>query len=259
MRVALKFGYDGSVFLGYQRQPDVRTVEGDIIRAMKKTRIIVELDEGHFQGSSRTDRGASAIGNVLAFDTDFKKGEILRALNSGVENIYFWGITEVKDDFNPRHASHRWYRYHLDKELDLDMLKEASSLFVGEHDFKSFCKKDGKPTERIVDSITLARNEEFIQFDVKGQSFLWNMVRRIVSAVVKYAEGEISREDIESALGGEERDLGLMPAHPLFLMDVSYDFEFEVEPTSVHPAFIEDRRRAMLRTELYSTLKKRFE
>ncbi len=259
MRVALKFGYDGSRFWGYQRQPDVRTVEGDIINAMKKTKMILDVQESNLRSSSRTDRGASAVGNAVAIDTDFKKGEILKALNSNIEDTYFWGIAEVEDDFNPRHARQRWYRYHLDKDLDLDMLREASGLFIGEHDFRSFCKKDDKTTVRIVDSITLARGEEFIQFDIKAQSFLWNMVRRIVSVVVKYAMGEISGEDIESALGGEERDFGLMSAHPLFLMDVSYGFEFDVEPPIVHPAFLEDHERALLRTELYSMLKKRAE
>ncbi len=259
MRVALKFGYDGSRFWGYQRQPDVRTVEDDIIAAMKKTQMILGVEENHFRGSSRTDRGASAIGNVVALNTDFKKGEMLKALNSNLRDIYFWGIAEVEDDFNPRHARQRWYRYHLDKDLDLDMLREASGLFDGEHDFKSFCKKDDKPTGRTVDSVTLSKNEEFIQFDIKAQSFLWHMVRRIVSAVVKYAVGEISGEDIENALGREERDLGLMPAHPLFLMDVSYGFEFDVELPIVHPAFLEDHERALLRTELYRMLKKRVE
>lgn len=259
MRVALKFGYDGSRFWGYQRQPDVRTVEGDIINAMKKTKMILDIQESNFGGSSRTDRSASAIGNVAAIDTDFKKVEILQALNSHVKDIYFWGIAEVEDTFNPRHARQRWYRYHLDKDLDLDMLREASGLFIGEHNFRSFCKKDDKTTVRIVDSITLARGEEFIQFDIKAQSFLWNMVRRIVSAVVKYAMGEISGEDIENALDGEQRDLGLMPAHPLFLMDVSYGFEFDVELPIVHPAFLEDHERALLRTQLYSMLKKRAE
>lgn len=255
MRVALKFGYDGSGFWGYQRQPDVRTVEGEIIRGMEVVRMISDVEENNFRGSSRTDRGASAVGNVLAVDTGFDKGEILKALNSNVEDVYFWGIAEVEDDFNPRHARERWYRYHLDKDLDLDMLKDASDLFVGEHDFKSFCKKDDISTMKAVDSISIGRTEEFIIFDIKAQSFLWNMVRRIVSALVKYASGEISRQDILSAMEGQEKDFGLVSAHPLFLVDVAYDFEFEIDLPAIHPIFFEDRERALLRTELYNMLK----
>ncbi|MEE9224408.1 MAG: tRNA pseudouridine(38-40) synthase TruA, partial [Thermoplasmata archaeon] len=172
MRVALKFGYDGSRFWGYQRQPDVRTVEGDIIAAMKKTQMILGVEENHFRGSSRTDRGASAIGNVVALNTDFKKGEMLKALNSNLRDIYFWGIAEVDETFNPRHARQRWYRYHLDRDLDLDMLKEASGIFIGEHDFKSFCKKEDKSTVRTVDSIALTKREDFTYFDINAESFL---------------------------------------------------------------------------------------
>jgi tRNA pseudouridine38-40 synthase len=257
MRVALKFGYDGSRFWGYQRQPDVRTVEGDIFKAMKKTRMIIDIKENNFQSSSRTDRGASAVGNVLAVDTEFKKGEILKALNSNLEGIYFWGIAEVEETFNPRFAKKRWYRYHLDKRLDLELLKEASNLFVGEHDFKNFCKKNDKPTVRTVDSMTLAEGDDFIHFDIKAQSFLWNMVRRIVSAVVKHAEGEIGVENIQDALGGEEKDCGLMPAHPLFLMDVSYDFEFGEKESAIPYTLLLDQEKALLQAELFSALLKR--
>jgi tRNA pseudouridine38-40 synthase len=256
MRVALKFGYDGSRFFGYQRQPNVRTVEGDIIKALKKTKIILDVQESNFGGSSRTDKGASAIGNVVAVDTDFKKKEILQALNSQVKDIYFWGIAEVEDSFNPRHAKQRWYRYHLDKNMDLDKLKEASDLFLGEHDFRSFCRKSDKGTVRIVDSITLTEDEDFVDFDIKAQSFLWNMVRRIASALVKFGKGEVSGQDIQSALAGEERDLGLVPAHPLFLMDVSYDIGFDTAERALHPTILEDYERALLKTELYNTLMK---
>jgi tRNA pseudouridine38-40 synthase len=257
MRVALKFGYDGSRFWGYQRQPDVRTVEGDIIAAMEKTSMMPDFEESNFQSSSRTDRGASAIGNVLAFNTDFRKEELLRALNSSLENIYVWGIADVEEDFNPRYAKQRWYRYHLDKDLDLDLLKGASGIFIGEHDFENFCKKNDKPTVRTVDSITLTREKEFIFFDIKGQSFLWNMVRRIVSAATKFARGEISREDIENALGGKEADLGRVPAHPLVLMDVSYDLEFDVGVPAPPHTLLTDHERALVRGELFSALLER--
>ncbi|MFQ5883846.1 MAG: tRNA pseudouridine(38-40) synthase TruA [Thermoplasmata archaeon] len=257
MRVALKFAYDGSVFWGYQRQPNVRTVEGDIIRALNKTKMIQGVREYNFQSSSRTDRGASAVGNVIAFDTDFEKGQMLRALNSNVKDVYFWGFAEVNDDFNPRHARQRWYRYHLDKELDLDRLKSASSLFVGERDFKSFCRRSERSTVRRMDSIKVSRKRNFIYLDIKGESFLWNMVRRMVSALVKYAKGEISKKAITEALAGRGSDIGLSPAHPLFLMDVLYDFAFEVRKSAILPSFGLDYEKVLVQGELFSALQKR--
>ncbi len=232
MRVALKFGYDGSKFWGYQRQPDVRTVEGDVINALSKTRIMMDLKGSNFSSASRTDRKVSAIGNVLAFDTDFRLEEILKALNSKLEDTYFWGMAEVEDDFTPRHANLRWYRYHLPRHMNIDLLKETSALFEGEHDFKGFCRKSERSTIRTVDSISVKKGKSFIYFDIRAQSFLWNMVRRIVSAMVKYAEGEIPKKVIKDALAGKGRDLGLAPPQPLFLMNVSYDFEFNVPRTA---------------------------
>jgi len=259
MRVALKFGYDGSRFWGYQRQPDVHTVEGDIIAALKRTRMVRGVRESNFQSSSRTDRGASAIGNVLAFDTDFRTNEILQALNSKLGDIYFWGFAEVEDGFNPRYAKQRWYRYHLGTDLDLDTLKEVSPLFVGEHDFKTFCRKSERSTVREVDSIQLKKGKNFIYFDVKGQSFLWNMVRRIVSAIVGYAQGEISEKTISDALSGKATDLGLAPPHPLILMDVSYDFRFDVNASAIPPSFEESYERLLIQEELLSGLRRRIE
>jgi tRNA pseudouridine38-40 synthase len=257
MRVALKFGYDGSRFWGYQRQPDVRTVEGDIITALRKTRIIRDLNESNFLSASRTDRKVSAIGNVLALDTDFRLKEIIRAMNSKLEDIYFWGIAEVEDGFVPRHADQRWYRYHLPGHMDVDLLKEASLLFKGEHDFKGFCRKSERSTVRIVDSIAVKKGSPFIFFDIKAQSFLWNMVRRIVSAVVKYADGEITKKEVKDALAGKGKDLGLVAAQPLILMDVSYDFEFNVQKTAVPSPFFEKFNGVRVQKELYQGLQER--
>jgi len=257
MRVALKFAYDGSLFWGYQRQPNVRTVEGDIIKVLNRTKMIQGVRENNFQGSSRTDRGASAVGNVIAFDTDFNEGQMLRALNSNVKDVYFWGFAEVNDDFNPRHARQRWYRYHLDKGLDLDGLKRASSLFVGEHDFKNFCRRSERSTVRRMDSIKVSRKRNFIYLDIKGESFLWNMVRRMVSALVKYANGEIPKKAITEALAGKQTDFGLAPAHPLFLMDVTYDFPFEAKESAILPSFSRNYEKVLIQGELFSTLQER--
>ena len=257
MRLALKFGYDGSRFWGYQRQPDVRTVEGDIIKALTKTRIIRDVKSSNFRSASRTDRKVSAIGNVLALDTEFRIEEILQALNSKLEDVYFWGIAEVEDGFVPRHANQRWYRYHLPGHMDIDLLKEASSLFKGEHDFKRFCRKSERLTVRTIDSIIVKKGRSFIYFDIKAQSFLWNMVRRIVSAAVKYADEEIPKKSIKDALAGGGKDMGLVPAQPLFLMDVSYEFGFDVRGSAVPLPFFEKFDGLRVQEELYEGLQKR--
>jgi tRNA pseudouridine38-40 synthase len=256
MRVALKFGYDGSEFWGYQRQPKVRTVEGDILRGLKKTKMITDVKDNNFQSSSRTDRGASAIGNVIAFDTNFKKGHILKALNPNVRDIYFWGIAEVEDGFNPRYAKQRWYRYHLGKELDVNSMKSAASLFIGKHDFQNFCRESERSTIREIDSIKISRKGNFIYFDIRAESFLWNMVRRIVNSVAGYAKGELTKKIISEALAGKREIRGSLPAHPLFLMDVSYDFAFDAQKSAIPSAFRKNYEKVTIQEEFFSGLQK---
>jgi tRNA pseudouridine38-40 synthase len=231
-RYALKFGYSGRNFHGYQRQPSARTVEGDIIRAMKKVGIIRDFRRAGFSSASRTDAGVSAIGNALAVNTGFRKGEIMPALNANLDGIWFWGIAQVDRDFNPRHAEKRMYRYHLPVDgRDIPALKRAGRVFVGEHDFSGFCYAvKGKDTVRRVDSVTVSRRGNLITIDVEAPNFLWGMVRMIVAAMIKAESGEIGIENIKTALrGGRKRDFGVALPEHLVLLDVAYGFEFKTQ------------------------------
>ncbi len=142
--------------------------------------------------------------------------------------------------------------------MDIDLLREVSSLFEGENDFKGFCRKSERSTIRTVDSIRLKKDKAFIHFDIKAQSYLWNMVRRIVSAFVGYASGGIRKKSIEDALAGRGRDLGLVPAQPLFLMDVSYDFGFGSEGFSTPNRFSERYGSILIQKELYESVTRMF-
>lgn len=232
MRYALKFGYHGKNFSGYARQTNLKTIEEEIIRALKKTKMIVDEKSADFQTASRTDKGVSACGNVLALNTGFRGNEIISALNSHLEDIWFYGIAEVESPFNPRHARQRWYRYHLFNEnIDLKDLEEITSIFVGTFNFSNFARvEEGKDPERTLDAIEVSKEKGLIILDFKAQSFLWHMVRRIVKAMMDGAEGRISQEDIKNALDSEQKaDFGIAPPGPLILMDVKYDFEFKVD------------------------------
>jgi tRNA pseudouridine38-40 synthase len=232
MRVAIKFAYDGTSFHGYQRQPDVRTVEGEIIRCLKKAKIIDNLERSRFGSGSRTDAGVSALGNVLAFDTDFEANRIIPAHNAYSRDVWFHSIAEVDDDFNPRIAKCRWYRYHLRRGESDERLRKAASVFVGEHDFVSFTKAKNNTTRRV-DSIDLKQEKDFTVIDIKGRSFLWQMVRRIVAAMDQFERGELDLGTVRDALSGVKSDFGIAPPEPLFLMDVVYDFDFRTETSQL--------------------------
>ncbi len=102
--------------------------------------------------------GVSALGNVIAFDTEFKKGRLLHALNAVSDGVYFYGVAEVPESFSPRRASQRWYRYFLpSRNLDADRVAESARLFLGKHDFKCFCKVDERSTVKVVQSVDAFR------------------------------------------------------------------------------------------------------
>jgi len=227
-RLALKLAYDGKDFFGFQRQPDVRTVEGEILRALKAIGAIDSAKTSRFRGASRTDTGVSALGNVVALDTEFSKDQILRALNAVSEGVYFYGIAEVPSDFSPRRARQRWYRYFLqDLDLDLEKVTKCAEEFEGKHDFKHFSREGSGGTVRSIDDIKVFRVGDLVVIDFLAREYLWNMVRRMVAALSEVGKGRIEVESVRDSLLGKEACFGLAPAEFLVLMDVMYDFDFE--------------------------------
>ena len=252
MRVAIKFAYDGSSFHGYQRQPDVPTVEEEIIRSLKRATIIKSVRESRFKSGSRTDRGVSALGNVLALNTDFEPTDLVPAHNAYARNVWFHSLAEVHEDFDPRIAQRRWYRYHLRKRDDVSRLKQVAGIFVGEHDFASFTKDRANTTRRI-DSIEVGQERDFTVIDVMGASFLWQMIRRIIDAMERFEQGDVELERLSAALAGEELNSGVASPEPLFLMNADYDFEFQADQESLKSM------RAALKNSLFSaSLRKMF-
>jgi tRNA pseudouridine38-40 synthase len=229
MRYALKFSYDGKKFNGYARQPDKETVEGSIFQVMES----LKIDTSTIRTASRTDKGVSAQANVLNVETSREPRELLQALNSQLDGIIFHGSARVDKNFNPRHAKQRWYRYCLphDDGLDLEELNQKAALFEGEHDFRGFSKKDtgNENTVLSIDSFNVHRDVDLIIFDIRAQRFLWQMVRRVVSATLN-----MTGEEITNALA-EAQDAGLkpMPAENLVLMDIIFDLDFEIQKADI--------------------------
>ena len=113
MRIALKFAYDGEKFYGYARQPNLRTVEDELIKALVKNGLIEDTKESVFRSASRTDKHVSSFGNVISFNTNESKKNILHCFSDEFEDIVVYGINDAESDFNPRHAKYRNYVYYL--------------------------------------------------------------------------------------------------------------------------------------------------
>src|SRR6266705_184265 len=205
MRVALKIAYDGSAFFGHQRQPDRRTVEGECLAALRAGKILRNPRESFFRSASRTDRGVSAVGNVIAFDAALRGDAVVGVFNDHAEGVWAWAYSEVPPAFHPRHAVECWYRYHLYDELSVDSLQEVGALFLGDRDFRSFTSEPPAGPFAL-NSLDVTRDAD----------------------VIVVARSDSALDAVQAALEGKRHDFGVAPAEPLFLMDVSYGFPFQV-------------------------------
>ena len=225
-RVAIKIAYMGAGFCGSQYQPGLRTVVGDVISDLIMVHPKRDMEWFDIKPSSRTDAGVNALDNVIAINTDFDDNIILlRALNSVSKSIFYRGITDVGEDFNPRFANSRVYRYVLPSDdLDIELAKECAGLFVGEHDFIRFCKVyEDKPTVTTMDSIEIIERTGYLELIFRSQYFLWNMIRKISAAIDSVAKGKRSLDDVRRALYGEDVQFGMARPEALTLMEVNYD------------------------------------
>lgn len=200
--------------------------------------------------SGRTDAGVHAAGQVCHFDADtsIPPEKIADALNAYLpEDISVLNSAAAPEDFDSsRSAKKKTYVYKLyfsrrhnplkDRYavwvkggLNVQKLQEISGVFVGEHDFKAYCKSGSqvKTTVRNVYSVQVNVCGEDVDISVCGGGFLYNMVRTIVGTMLYYAEGVLSREEVERSLSERERKLvgKTMPARGLTLKSVDYGFK----------------------------------
>ncbi|MHB8604780.1 MAG: tRNA pseudouridine synthase A [Thermoplasmatota archaeon] len=231
-RVALRVAYFGPAFVGSQRQPRSRgrTVEGELLRALRANHALAggSAARARFLTAARTDAGVSALANVFALDTRFPRLDKLAvALTSRLTGAWVTAGAEVPASFHPRAARSRRYVYSLPaRDLDDRALGAALALFLGEHDFASFCKREPhRSTIRTLDRYELEEDEGARVFRItfEAEAFLWNQVRRMVEAARRVASGEATRDEVVEALAGKRRvDLGIAPAEDLLLAAVEY-------------------------------------
>ena len=251
VRYKLTLAYDGSGFVGSQRQASTktRTVQGELEKTLQKLgwsgRSVVM--------SGRTDTGVHATGQVASVDLDWSHADeqLVRALNSLLPtDIAVRSAEVVHAKFHPRFdATARLYRYRLFCQslrdpmrerfewrvwpaINASVLAKTAKLFLGTHDFSAF----GSPTTpkgTTVRTVMKAEwqqvSEDGWQFEVQADAFLYRMVRRLVFIQVAAAQGKTSVETIANSLAkqfpaGSQSGLpsGLAPAHGLALVEVGY-------------------------------------
>ena len=225
-KIALKFGYIGFRFHGYARQPTVPTVEGTIIDKLIETEIIENVKDAEIRCASRTDKHVSALSNVMTFYSKISSKKILFLLSEEFDAIFPYGIAEVSDDFNPRHAISRTYQYYLPRHrFPFKKLEKAVMLFEGEHDFSNFARIEShRNPVRVIDDITIFEKKNSLVIQIKAQTFLWNQIRRMVQAAIKYCKNTLSLDQIQQALQQPNKplDFNIAPAPPLILTNIEY-------------------------------------
>lgn len=241
-RTALKIGYIGTNFHGFQRQPDLRTVEEELIYHLRKLDYIDDLKKSRFRIAGRTDAGVHSLGNVISFQSE-KDVRVNEINNSLPDDIQILASAPVRYAFKPRYAQMRQYRYMLFQDLDIGKLRECAEIFKGTHNFTNFTKRFQKTTTRTIDDIKVTKvdledyhKREFpnlhdtispIFIDIYGESFLWNMVRKMMRVFVDVAIGKMTLDEVQDLLNPLEdaprANIKVMEAEYLILMDIQYD------------------------------------
>ena len=236
MKIALKLAYLGDNYYGFQRQPDLVTVDSEIREALAQIGVI----HGDFCYAGRTDRGVSALGQVIDFWIDGENANLARprCINGRLpRDIWAWAWAVAPLGFSARwNALWREYRYLLWHEgLDMEKMRSAAEMLKGLHNFRNFSScKEGTVKEIQKLEITEESGFELVTFDIRANGFLWNMVRKIVQALETIGSGEKDLEWIEELLNPElNYGAPAAPAEGLILMDVGYDcLEWQVDEYS---------------------------
>lgn len=245
-RTALKIGYIGTNFHGFQRQPNLRTIEEELINTLQRLEYFDDLKKAKFRIAGRTDKGVHSLGNVISFQSE--KEVLVNQINTNLpDDIQILGKAPVRFGFKPRYAQMRQYRYVLfDSDLNMDLLHQCADIFKGTHNFINFSKREQKTPIRTIEDIKISTplfNEELkfknnnltnlnnscspIFIDIFGESFLWNMVRKMMRIFVLVGKEKLSLEQVERLLNPkineEKACIKVMDADQLILMNIQYD------------------------------------
>jgi tRNA pseudouridine38-40 synthase len=243
--IRLVVEYDGTGLHGWQRQTNGASVQQHLEDALAK----LLVHDVTVIGASRTDAGVHARGQVASFRTEraIPLHGIRRGANSHLPGaIAIRDAAEVGESFHPRFsATGKHYRYtilarpersprwrhrawHHAEPLAVPAMLEAAQLLIGEHDFSAFRAAGctAKTTVRRVDSIMVTRPDpELIEFDIRGNAFLRQMVRIIVGTLTEVGTRKRKPAQVTEILAARDRTQAGITAPPqgLELMEVRYD------------------------------------
>lgn len=241
----LELEYDGTDFHGWQRQPEIRTVQGTLEQAAAT----LLRHPVTAWGCARTDAGVHARGYVANFHTesDYTIERVLSGLNGCLpEDVVVTAVADAPEDFHARHSARarrytyrittvptavgRRFAYHIHHELDAGRMREAALHLVGEHDFTSFTALANEANPvcalRSLDIVEAPDGEAGrIDITVESNRFLFHMVRVIAGTLMEVGRGRIEPEHMAAIVRKKDRRAAgpTAAAHGLMLVGVQYD------------------------------------
>ena len=245
-RIRLTVAYDGTNYVGWQVQPNGVSIQAVLQEAIED----LVQEKVNVTGASRTDSGVHALGQVVVFDTTrtIPPDQYARALNQRLpRDIVVQSSEEVSPDFHPRYTTvektyeyrilnrriplpcERMYSYFVPRKLDVEKMREAAKLFVGEHDFTDFSsqRRNTVTTVRTIYECRILQEGDIITLRIRGNGFLYNMVRIIMGMLLKVGVGQKSIEDIQRAFDCPQGRAAAptAPACGLTLVEIKYPEE----------------------------------
>ncbi len=259
MRVALGIEYNGANYSGWQRQNHVSSVQEEIEKALSN----ICNHPVEITCAGRTDAGVHATGQLVHFDTDSARdmSAFTLGMNSQLpDDIAVRFAKEVDPEFHARFsATARRYRYviynhtyrpgilrsgvtHFHHELDVERMKAACPMMIGEQDFTSFravhCQSN--TPFRNIHHLEVKRIGKYIVIDIKANAFLHHMVRNITGCLLDIGVGKQEPEWMAELLVAKDRTLASATAKPngLYLVDVDYPEQWQIEKMPLGPLFL---------------------
>lgn len=241
MRYFCYVRYIGTTFHGWAKQDGFKTVQGEIEFVLEKI-----LDRKiKIHASGRTDKYVHAENQAFHFDIDYEiniNNTFLEKINSYFKNnIEIKSIRKVSDDFHARfNIKEKIYLYKINtkkkdffksneiyqynKKINVKKMKEASKLFIGEHDFLSFSTSEKNNTNRTINSIHIKKKKGIINIYISGNGFLRNMVRMIVASLIDVSENKKTINDIKELINNPSKgsSINKAPGCGLYLYKLIY-------------------------------------
>lgn len=251
-RFLIELQYDGTDFVGWQEQPNGRTVQGELqerLSTILRTPIKIV-------GAGRTDTGVHATSMIAHLDVSQELGErlpdaIYRLNRFLPPDIFVLRLQRVAPDFHARFsATSRSYGYYITlypspfrrkyhtlvtTPLDFEQMNQASSQLLGQHDFSSFSKKHSDVTNHLC-TVTQAEWQELSQgawvFRITANRFLRSMVRALVGTLIEVGIGHLTPEDFAAILerADDQYPFNTAPATGLRLEAVTYPPHLLLDP-----------------------------